>query len=307
MEGRPRIGRLPLGRIAGGTLRGGPLQLRVRGAALPAAIRRELAAVRQKYLHDAHQRLVAQLVQRLERCDLVSGLQCLDDAQARNACDARRAALQILAHMKQARRHVHDHRNGKNDHRGHGDDHSQLLLDGKIGKPTKQGMLLRWRALGGWPCGWPPPRIAALLRMSAFAVKSIGGKSDANHVASKTGGTLQLSRLCRIGLCAGPGNQASGLRPIERRTGVGLAPRRDIAVADETGRRKTRIGRAKRRDDTCKCLILQWIIGQGIGALEFYSNGEVVAGFTAAIARPSRVPGAVGELHILGQSYRRAG
>ncbi len=156
MEGRARIGRLPLGRIAGGILRGGRLQLRIRGAALPAAIRRELAAVRQEYLHDAHQRLVAQLVQRLERRGLISRLQRLDDAQARHACDARRAALQILAHVKQARRNVHDHRNGKNDHRGHGDDHSQLLLDGEIGKPTKQKFLLRWRALGGCRPRIPP-------------------------------------------------------------------------------------------------------------------------------------------------------
>jgi hypothetical protein len=53
--------------------------------------------------------------------------------------------------MKQARRNMHDHRNGKNNHRGHGDHHSQLLLDGEIGKPTKQKFLLGRRALGGVP------------------------------------------------------------------------------------------------------------------------------------------------------------
>ena len=237
----PRIGRLPLGRIAGVTLRGGPAPIaRSRRRSPRGDTSRAFVPFGRNISTTPTNGSSRSPFNALSAATLVSGLQCLDDAHARNARDARRAAPHVLAHMEQARRDVHDHRNGENDHRGHRDDHAQLLLDGKVRKPTKQGMLLRWRALGGWPLRMRrAPRMAALLRMSAFAVKSVGGKSDANHVAPKTGGRLQVSRLCRIGLCAGLGDQAAGVRPIEGRAGVGLSPRSDIAVADHARRRES--------------------------------------------------------------------
>jgi len=89
------------------------------------------------------------------------------------------------------------------------------------------------------------------------------------------------------------------MRPIERRAGVGLAPRRDIAVADQTVGRQRRICRAQRRNGFCKRLVLYGLVGKRIGAFEFHADREIIAGLAAFEAGLPSVPRALLEAHVL--------
>jgi adenosylmethionine-8-amino-7-oxononanoate aminotransferase len=106
--------------------------------------------------------------------------------------------------------------------------------------------------------------------------------------------------LCPIRGCAGCGNQAARMRPVECRTRIGLASGRNVAMPDHPIRGQARVGPAQRRDHAGERMILRRIVGKRVGALEFDADGKVVAGLTTGEARPSGMPGAFSEPDVLG-------
>ena len=59
------------------------------------------------------------------------------------------------------------------------------------------------------------------------------------------------------------------------------------------------VGRAQRPDQLRQHRILPLRIRHRIGPLELDADREIIAGFAAAIARATRVPGAIVERHVL--------
>ena len=120
-------------------------------------------------------------------------------------------------------------------------------------------------------------------------------------IAASSGKMPMLAlQLTFDALRASGGDQAARVRPIERRPGIGLSPRSDIAVADQASGCQRGVGRAQRRYDIGKCLILHGLIGKRIGAFEFHADRKIIAGLTAVVAGLSRVPRALREAHVLG-------
>ncbi len=106
----------------------------------------------------------------------------------------------------------------------------------------------------------------------------------------------------RPGRPAGRGDQPAGVRPVEGRPGIGLAARRDVAVADQAVGRQHRVGSAEGRDNPRERPVLQGVVRYRVGAFELDANREVVAGGAALPARLARVPGPLAEFHILGDA-----
>src|SRR5579871_1645867 len=96
-------------------------------------------------------------------------------------------------------------------------------------------------------------------------------------------------------------DQSPSKAPIEARTGIALASRRDVAMAHQPRRGEARIGPQQNRDAVGKCAVLRELVRVSVGALELDADREIVAGFAPLIARAARMPGAVVKAHVLGE------
>jgi len=90
-------------------------------------------------------------------------------------------------------------------------------------------------------------------------------------------------------------DQPARAPPVERRARIGLAARRDVAVADHAPRRQPRIGAAQHLDDGRERAVLHPGVGAVIAAFELHADGKIVAGLAPPVARFSGMPGPVAE------------
>src|SRR3569623_172558 len=88
-------------------------------------------------------------------------------------------------------------------------------------------------------------------------------------------------------------------RPIELRPGVGLPPRRNVAVAYDTVGADGRIMLLQRTGDGCEHGILAVAVGLVIAAFELDADGKVIAALTSGNTGWARMPGAAIERNIL--------
>jgi len=77
-------------------------------------------------------------------------------------------------------------------------------------------------------------------------------------------------------------------RPVETAAGVGLAPRRDIAVPTDTFDTHVRIGTQQRTGQLGQGLVLSILEWQLVGAFQLDTDGEIIAGSTNWISSPVR-------------------
>lgn len=103
----------------------------------------------------------------------------------------------------------------------------------------------------------------------------------------------------RLGASADSCDQAPSLRPVEGRPRIGFAARGDIAMADQSIRRQSRIRCAERGDHLGKRMVLRGLVGKRIGALEFDADRKIVACRAALETGLARVPRSLRELDIL--------
>jgi hypothetical protein len=88
-------------------------------------------------------------------------------------------------------------------------------------------------------------------------------------------------------------------QPVEVRAGIGLAARRDVAVADDARRRDGGIGPHQRARHDRQAPVLARLERPVVAALEFDADREIVAAAAALERRLARVPGAPVEGHVL--------
>ena len=105
------------------------------------------------------------------------------------------------------------------------------------------------------------------------------------------------SKAVRVGLC----KLRTEMRPIKRRSRIGLAPRRDVTMAHDACRDYIRISRHDGTGYGCKFGILRRCIGHIIAAFQFDADGEIIAGLATLIYGGARMPGALMERHELQQ------
>src|SRR6185312_8924147 len=124
-----------------------------------------------------------------------------------------------------------------------------------------------------------------------------------------TRGNLRRSMGCvsRIGSYdeAAPERSALGrdhlsaARPVERRAGVGLTSRGDVAVARDAVSGECRVSRQKRSHQSGQAFVLDIRVGCVVGYLELDADGEVVAAAAALVFGVAGMPGAHAEGNVL--------
>ena len=75
--------------------------------------------------------------------------------------------------------------------------------------------------------------------------------------------------------------------PVERRTGIGLAARSDVAVPGEVG---DRIARSQRRHESREARVLSLRVRPRVGAFELDADREIVAALASLPRRDAGVP-----------------
>ena len=108
------------------------LELDVAGV---VAIAREPSAVRKQNFHGAHEALVAQRAERLERGLAIASLSLLNDLYPANAGNARGAALHVFPHVRDVGRDMQAQCDGERGQCRKSNDQPELAFDREVREP----------------------------------------------------------------------------------------------------------------------------------------------------------------------------